>query len=311
MITGGDITKNRLSLTTESDFDAKLVKGGLAGRNNYLVIPPYGNKLNFKIEGYNIIVTKDDKRIFTFEEVHSLIKKIQMFGRIGKNTMSDIINHARTLLPVKLTLFLPNEVHPAVEVAFAYNWASIEFESEDFNKIMPEVKRKVNKTSEPSIKVFSNNVDIITFHNYAMDGIYIDSSSFDGMADVLIENRIINRASKSIFITRSCAFGVKSVAYMEARKLSRTNDDMFDIHQKEKLGIEIGDVDYFITLMDSFASLSEDGRFSQLNDNQIKQLYEIIENPQVLGQHDMPESIVHSVKGFVADFSTEITQMVQ
>ena len=132
MITGGTLQKERLMLTTESVADAKLVKSGISGRNNFINIAPYGNYLSLKIEGQNLSVTKEDKRVFTFEEVHALLKKIQMFGRIQKRVINDLLDSARHTLSSKLTLFFPNSQAPAVELAFAYNWAAMEFESEFF-----------------------------------------------------------------------------------------------------------------------------------------------------------------------------------
>jgi hypothetical protein len=306
MITGGTLQKERLILTTESVADAKLVKSGIGGRNNFINIAPYGNHLSLKIEGQNLSVTKEDKRVFTFEEVHALLKKIQMFGRIKKRVMHDLLESSRHTLCSKLTLFFPNDKAPMVELAFAYNWAAMEFESEFFGKILPEVKQAVKKSKAPSIKIFSNNMDIISFHNYAMNGIYINRRAFEGIADVLCENRLLGKPSRPSFVMRACAFGVKSVAYMETRKIYKITDDLFELNQVKASSPEMGDIGYFVPLMEVFDVLAKTGKLSALSGVQLASFRSISDDVDSLDQYNLPETIVHSVVGFIDDFREEI-----
>ena len=175
-----------------------------------------------------------------------------------------------------------------------------------FGKILPEVKQAVKKSKAPSIKIFSNNMDIISFHNYAMNGIYINRCAFEGIADVLCENRLLSKPSRASFVMRTCAFGVKSVAYMEARKISKITDDLFEVSQVRALSPKMGDAVFFVEIMSVFDVLSKTGKLSTLSEGQLTCLRRISDDADILGLHKLPETIIHSLVGFVSDFSQEI-----
>lgn len=306
MITGGAIRKEKLILSAGSPADANSVKGGLAGQNSSLSTSPYGNKVDLSIEGQNLSLVKDSRLPFTYEEVRTIIKKIQAFERITKKNADIILESAREILGARLTFFYPHTQKPSVEFAFSYNWASIEISNPNFQTIYAEVRDAITRNQGSSIKVFSNNMDIISIHNYSLKGIYLKRKSYEEMADIFIKHGLFDADDRKKFIVRAAAFGTKSVIYMDARQLSQKNDETFDLENDANYTPRIGAKHFLKPIVETLDKLSRQGVFSTLLPEHIKIMHVVLEKPEMIVKYSLAETIKDCVVSFISDFSEEI-----
>ncbi len=307
MITSGKIRNEKLKLISDKTKDAEITRGALAGKNNHFYLSPYGNYIDISIDGAIITLTKHSGRIFTYEEVKNLIKKMQSFERIRKKEADEILGSARDLLDAKLTSFFPAIKKPIVEISFSYNWVSIEFQCKDFDKIYSKIQNSIADYLDKNIKICSNNYDIVTLHNYSMAGISISRKALEALADIFIEENIVAEAGKTAFVARNAAFGAKSVSYMEARNLCKNADESFSINNEQNYNSDIGNREYIALIFDIFDKLSLKGDFLKLDNNQMQLLKELLVKPENIEQHKVLESIKNHFINFAEEFHEEIT----
>jgi len=306
MIIGGELHKGVLTLNAESSQDATMIKSGLSGKNHFINLSPYGNRINLTNQGSNLILKKHVGTSLTYEEIKVVIKKIQMFGRIKAEKADQILFSARRVLDSKLTFFFITIDNPLIEIGFSYNWASIEFKSSNFDKIFPNIKEAITDNSPPSIKVFSNNSDSVSVHNYAMNGLYIPKDSFEMISDILINEGILKDKHKNSFIIKASAFGIKSVCYMEARQIAGDQDESFEIQNSSHYKEETGDFNFVTTFYNIITSLAENGSFNDLQEEHITFLKEFTEDIHNLDKYNLSETIKECCEGLIHDYEEDI-----
>jgi len=306
MIIGGELHKGVLTLNAESSQDATMIKSGLSGKNHFINLSPYGNRINLTNQGSNLILKKHVGTSLTYEEIKVVIKKIQMFGRIKPEKADSILLSARRVLDSKLTFFFITLENPVVEIGFSYNWASIEFKSSNFDKIFPNIKDAITNNSPSSIKVFSNNSDSVSVHNYAMNGIYIPRHSFDAISDILISEGVLKDKHKDNFIIKASAFGIKSVCYMEARQIAGDQDESFTMGDSSQYKEETGDFNFVTNFYNIITSLAEHGSFSELTEKDITFLKEFTTDIDNLEKYNLSETIKECCEGLVHDYEEDI-----
>lgn len=306
MIINGALRKEKLVLTAGSANEALLIKGGLVGENAFLSVPPFGNRIDFSVDANNIVISKHSGQPLTYEEIRSFIKKIILFGRINERETRSLLELARTGVGSRLTLFYPNTKHPKVEVSFAYNWVSVEFEDHKFDDSFQITSDTITRSQKPTTKIFHNNIRNISIHDYSRDAIYIRRSSFEGITDALVGDKVFLPAEKNIFVLRSAAFNVKSVIYMEARRLTKGADENFEISDNKSLDPTVGRKELLVPLLNIIDEISKHGSFSGIKSAQANILYNILEKPSEYEKYSPSSSIKEALKSFAEDFAEEI-----
>lgn len=309
MIIAGALRNDKLVLTTRSAAEASLVKNGIAGENPFLPAAPYGNRVDFSVDANTITLTKHSGQAFTYEEVRSFIKKIILFGRITESEAKSLLDLARAGLGSRLTFFYPNNRTPKIEVSFAYNWVAVEFDNTNFNEIFEKASSLITQNQKSSVKVFSSNLKTITIHDYSMDAIYVRRNSFEGIADAIISDGVILPGEKYIFITRASASNIKSVIYMEARRLTKGADENFEFSDNKALDPLIGRKELLVPLINIMDEITKRGGFSGLKPEQIKLLKSLSANMQEVDKYSPSKSIRESIRFFLQDFSEEVNSL--
>ena len=308
MITGGALKQEKLILTTSSEKDAKMARGGLAGKNVYISTAPYGNRTDLSTEGTNVILTKNSGTPFTYEEVRTLVKKVRMFDRISPSKAEAILEKARQRLDSRLTLFFPDVKHPTIEIGFSYNWISIEFQSNKFTNIYKIIKNIIEKNEPKCIKVFSNEDNIISIHNYAMQGIYVSRKSFEEIAGIFVTNGLIEKSQENKFALRVLALQVKSVSYMEARMLCQSVDENFDFKTTKKYSPVIGNRAFLTEMMSIFNNIFKQGSIEHLALPELTSLNNVSQNISILETHHLAETINNSLSNFAKEYKEDINK---
>lgn len=309
MITGGSFRNEKFILAAESDNDAEMIKRGLCGKSEMMAIAPYGNKVNVSLQGNTILLFKKQSgRPLTYEEAHTLIKKIRLFDKVGDKIVTHLQREARVQLDAPLTLFFPSPAQPVIQVAFSYNWVSFETERNDFAQALPRIHDAIALAKFPALlKIFSNGSDTISIHNYDMNGIYIPRRALDTLADALIENRLIRPADKNLFAVRTAAVGVYTVSYMDARHLCQNVDETFNLNDEKNFNPLIGQQSFLTPILGTFKILAESGDFSRLSKEAITVLRSVLLSPDSMRQYALSETISFCIASFAKDFGEEIS----
>ncbi len=306
MIVSGELRDGKLTLRAESTQDATMVRNGLSGKNTFINIAPYGNRIEITLMGNGIIFRKSNNNALTYEELKSIIKKIQMFGKIESFYAKRILKDAREALNRQLTMFFRTTVTPQLEIGFAYNWISLEFKTSNFDNIFNAIKTHLAENCPPTIKAFSNNSDSISIHNYAMSGIYLPRKIHEGIADILIKDKIISPEDKDLLITKSIAFGVKSVSFMEARQASDHADETFSINNLEQYSHNLGDINFIKEMFTIAEKLANTGTFTELDEEDLQQLSKISEEDAYIESFSLSQTLYECFHGIAHNFSKEI-----
>ncbi len=301
MITSGALREERFILNAKSASDASLVKNGIAGDNPFLHAAPYGNRIDFSLEGTHLVLAKHSGQPFTYEEIHSFIKKIQLFERIDIKDARAILEQARVSLDSKLTLFYPHPNNSTVEVAFAYNWASIEFDSPKFEDAFDNLKEQIVEIQGRSTKVHSNHSNMISIHLYSVSGIYLKRHTLEVISNALASHSVIPEREKDKLVLRTAAFGVRSVTYMEARQMCNGADETFDFGTYPEYNPEIGDRNFLKDVMDIMTEIALSGEFSGLAREKLELLVLCANSEDVKEKYH----IVNTIAELLVNFSTE------
>ena len=283
-----------------------MVKNGFAGKNIYVSIAPFGNRVAPTIESDDLVLTKHSGHPFTYEEVHGIIKKILSFKQIDEVNADNIIKLARINLESVLTLFFPTHEKPKVEICYAYNWASIEFKAKDFKEAFMEVRDAVKEYQKPSVKIFSNNLDIISLHNYDMKGICILRKTYEKIATILEEQGVTLAIDHHQFVVQATAFGIKSVMFMEGRAQAENADETYSIKHSRTYSPALGNMDFVTSIYAIMCAIARKGLFSDLKPEQLKILEALTDNPALLDKYELTDSIQMCLQAFLADFKLEI-----
>lgn len=308
MITGGSFRNEKFVLTAESDNDAAMIKRGLCGKTEVITIAPYGNKIGVFAQGSTLAFKKLSGRALTYEEAHTLIKKIQLFEKVGEKVANFLQREARTQLAAQLTLFYPSAASPVIQIAFSYNWVAFETEYAKFADVLPKVHDAIILEKRPAVlKVFSNGSNVVSIHNYDMGGIYLGRAALVAIADALVQGGLLKESEKKPFVLRTAAFGVHTVSYMDARQLCQNVDETFTLADDKNYNPLIGQQAFLNPALESFRLLAEAGDLSKLNKVQVQMLRSILVKPDVLRQYALSETISLCILSFVKDFGEEIS----
>lgn len=306
MIIAGALRNDKLVLTARSAVEATLVKDGIAGENPYLPSAPYGNRVDFAVDANTLTISKHSGQPFTYEEVRSFIKKVILFGRINEAEAKSLLELARAGPGSRLTFFYPNNKTPKIEVSFAYNWVAVEFDNSNFDSIFQEASSSIAQYQKPSTKIYNSNLRTITIHDYSMDAIYIRRTSFNGIADAVIKDGVLLPGEKYIFVTKAASFNVKSVIYMEARRLTKGADENFEFSDNKALDPLIGRKELLVPLINTLDEITRRGGFSSLKPDQIKLLKSLSDNNAEVDKYTPSQAIRDAIKFFLEDFADEI-----
>jgi len=306
MINECELFDRELIFKTSSASQAKLIRSIIVGQNSELTLSPYGNRISVALEDGQAILVKESGNPFTYEEIRTVVKKLLMFHRIKPGAADHALNMSRMKLNSKLTLFYPNKNMPRVEISFSYNWASISFHSDKFNDLYPEIRDAILEGQSSAIKVFSNNIDTISIHNYAMQGIYVSRRAFEGIAAILIKSNILNPSDKDSFALRATAFGVLSVSYMEARQICKNTDETFSIDSEEDYNPLIGNRKFLSPTMNLLQHLTEKGQFSGAPEEGLRLLHNVWNDSKAIEKHSLAITIRGAVSAFVRNYHEEV-----
>lgn len=307
MITGCIFRKEKFVLNAESPADASMVKGGLVGKNTFTYSSPFGNRINISTEANSLSFFKPSGKAFTYEEIHGLIKKIELLGKIARLEEVNILTSARKDLDSKMTLFFPSESKPALAISFFYNWISIDLEdTKKFKEISVKLIELVEGISK-SLMVYAGKYSSITIHNYDMGSLYFNKAQLDNIAQVLVDNGIISKEEKKRFIVRAAAFMIKSIIYMEARHIVKNADETFSFDEDSNYNPLIGNREFLQKFLKVMSWLGDKGLFISLNAEQLQTLADISDDPEILTKQSLSELIKQDIESFMKDFKDEIT----
>lgn len=306
MIISGELKEGKLTLRAESTQDATMIRSGLSGKNTFVNIAPYGNRIEITLMGNGIVFRKNNDTPLTYEELKSIVKKIQMFGKIDSFQAKRVLKDAREELNRQLTLFFKTVMTPQLEMGFAYNWISLEFKHDALDEIFNEIKALITETCPPTIRVFSNNSDAISIHNYAMTGIFLGRDSYEGIVAILVRHGILLQDDSEIFVRRASAFAVKSVSFMEARQASDQADEDFSISHLENYELNVGDIQFIKKMLEITEKLSETGEFSSLDAEYLHELYKIASEDNYIAHFNLSDTLLACFSGIARNFSDEI-----
>jgi len=296
--------KEKTVLVAESHPDALMVKNGIAGKNNFFFLPPFGNKVGIAIETNNIILGKESGKPLTYDEARNLVKKIKLIGRIAKLEERAVLKSSRDELASKLSFLYPMVRKPIIEFSFAYNWLTIEFEVRNMTEISIKLRAAL-ENKKNNLKITSDD-DMIGIHNYDLNGILLRRADFEAIGKILAESKIIAADEIRKFALRTTLFGVKAAILMEARQINRSADENFDFSSDANYNPLTGDRKFLSSLMKALDWLSDKGIFLSLNDEQLKLLAPLCDDLSGLDKYSFSPLIKNIVAAMLEDFKDEL-----
>ncbi len=307
MLIGGKILKEKMILVTESAHDANMIKLGLAGKNNFISIPPYGNQILPQLDTANLSLRKASKLPFSYEEVRTIVKKVEAFGKARPQTVANITNEARHVLEAQLTKFLPDITNAKLELAVSYNWISMQINGAHFQEIYDEVLEILNTNADRNLKIFSNNQETISIHNYDMRGIYIARAQMEKIIDAFKKNALFNIEYKQSLLVKCLAFITKCVVFMEARQQCQHSDEAFELEKNRQYNPMLGNRDFIERMQSALDTLSHGGDLLALDLEKLGELYAISKNEIQIDSFGLMQSIRMCYANFINDFKNEIS----
>lgn len=304
-IVSGSVRKNMLTLVADSARSAELVRNGLCANGAaFITVPPYGNKMLPKQEDKNLTIRKEPDTGFTYEEIGNLLHKIEMIGRLSEPAHRAMLKEAREQLNNQLTFFYPAVSLPKIELNFFYNWVSLSLFPRATEALYKEIEKAFSTESlRGTVKVFRNAVGLVTFHNYAMCGIYMTNAMFLAVAEALSQHDLLHKDEVKAFAQRATQFGVKSVTFMEARQLLKNAPETAPIQYDAGM---YNSNDFRAPLVHILSTLSKNGNFKELNTTQLKMLQTLADAPKSIDRYDLPTAVKNALRGISINFKTEI-----
>ena len=304
MITGGSFRNEKFIMAAESERDADAVKAGLCGRNHHFTLSPYGNKVNLNIHENTLTFIKQSGRPFSYEEAHTIVKKIQLCEKLTEKVASNILQDARTHLESGLTLFYPSTLTPVIQVVYSLNWVAFETQLEQFAAHLDKVRKVLKEDDQgEQLKAFSNESNIISIYNYSMGGLYINRKTLEMVADILIEESLMMQKDKKEFVVQTAAFGMKCVIYMSARQMCQNADETFSLEDDANYNPLVGQKDFVLPMYAMFDTLIQKRNFSALGSAELEILRTVMDDPKSLEQYALSDTISSCVTYFIKDYA--------